>query len=182
MKIQKLVAFGIAGAALFLGGSSSAGTENLWSLQPVASKVATNNSIDVKINGTGKCGLWNKLINPDGTVAYDKQVGQSIEPASFPTTAVVIPKQAGVSKLVVYTVAHPQAQNCPAGQEISINITAFAEPVCPKGWQRTYFDKNTGAISCAVQKPQLTCASKTEPFYSATWPAQCAAGCQGIIY
>lgn len=183
MKLQKVVAFAIASAAVLVSGASSAtGTQNLWSLTPAASKVATNNSIDIKINGTGKCGLNEKLINPDGTVAYDKMYGQSIEAHSFPNTAVVVPKQAGTSKWILYTVAHPQAVNCPAGQQISIDIVAFQEPVCPTGWQRTSFDKNTGVMACVPKTPQLTCTGKTQSFVSIAPPSTCQAGCENVVY
>jgi hypothetical protein len=74
------------------------------------------------------------------------------------------------------------ASKAPAGGAQIVYFKVIQQPKCPAGWERVQFNGFTGSISCVVKKPALTCASKTQAFYSANWPTQCQAGCEGIVY
>jgi hypothetical protein len=176
MRIQKLVAFGIAGAALLLSGASEAANTNITSLSNVPAQVATDFEFIFKVNGTGNCALKYDVVDPSGTVT------ESMSFAGFgyqlpASSSLVKAKNPGINKLVVYTVANQNTPNCVAGQKLEATFNVFQKPKCPAGWEKTQFDGFTGEITCLVKKPALTCNGNAQSFYSDSWPGQCKAGC-----
>jgi hypothetical protein len=181
MKIQKLVAFGIAGAALMLSGASEAANPNITSLSQVPSQVATDIDFIFKVNGTGYCALKYEIVDSTGAVTSSgtfSGFGYQLPASSHLVKA----QKPGVNKLVVTTIANQNTPNCVVGQKLETTFNVFQQPKCPQGWDRVQFDGFTGAISCVVKKPTLTCNGKSEDFYSPTWPTQCQAGCYTPAY
>lgn len=179
MEIQKLVAFGLAGAALLLSGASEAANPNLTSITQVPAMVSTDHQFSVKVTGTGNCALMLYVIDEAGTVTLDKTAtgfgGQ------FPAYVVLSLKSPGKNKVLVKTVASQIYPSCTPGQEVETTVNAFQKPTCPDGWEKTSFDGMTGEIACVAKKPALTCKGDTQPFWNDPWPGQCHAGCQNLL-
>ena len=119
MKIQKLVAFGIAGVALFVAGKTEAANPNITSLSDVPSKVATDFEFSFDVNGTGNCDLKYEIIDPVGTVTSTGTfAGFSYQ---LPTYAIVKIQNPGLNKIVVTTIANQNTPNCVVGQKVETN-------------------------------------------------------------
>lgn len=183
MRIVKLVGLGIGAALVSLTAMSSAGPNpNVTGVTADgATSIVEGEYLDFTVQGTGSCVLQLSNIETDGKEYEDSTYGKF--PHKLPTPIDARQYTPGSYTLIVTTLASPDAPNCVAGQKVSIKYTVIAKPHCPTGWQQTYLNENTGAISCAPYNPtgSLACKGKSVAFFNSASNV-CQSGCENIAY